>query len=298
MGLPADDLAQLYGQTQPIAVTEGITRKHLARVLQDAADEAGKLAEHYVGVGTGPASLSAARYKAMQASLGGISAEMWAQTGRITTAGMYAQAQLAADQAMDLDMFAGVPPHGLELMAKPLHYEARQAVDDIISHRTNGFKLSDRIYANAKVSHRQVGNIVDRHLALQSSARDLAKDVKGFYKPNVPGGASYSSMRLARTEINNAHHDTSIRIARDKPWVVGFRWNLSGSHPKPDECNEYADHDGGNGPGSWSKGDVPAKPHPQCLCYLTHVMEDDAVVAQRLIDGDYDDYMASRGVTC
>jgi hypothetical protein len=298
MGLPADDLAKLYAQTQPIAVTEGITRKQLARILNDAADEAGRLADFYVGSGTAPASLTAARYKSMQAGLGGISAQMWAQTGRITQAGMYAQAQLAADQALDLDMFSGFPAKAIQEMTQALHFEAAQAVDDIISHRTNGHKLSDRIYANAKVSHKQVGAIVDRHLALQSSAKSLARDVRKFYKPSVPGGSSYASMRLARTEINNAHHDTSIRLAADKPWVLGFKWNLSGSHPKPDQCNDYADRDDGQGKGVFSKGDVPGKPHPQCLCYLTHLMEDDEAVQQKIMDGSYDDYLNSRGVFC
>lgn len=76
-------------------------------------------------------------------------------------------------------------------------------------------------------------------------------------------------MRLSRTEINNAFHEQQKR-AGDKPWVEGVKWNLSGSHPRPDTCNDYANQSNGLGRGVFKTGDVPDKPHPQCLCYLTY----------------------------
>jgi hypothetical protein len=195
-------------------------------------------------------------------------------------------------------LLSGVPPYALQQMVPYMYHNAAQSVDDIISRRTNGYTLAERIYANGKVSTKQVGRIVERGLARQVSAKQLAGQVKGFYRPDVPGGASYAAMRLARTEINNAHHTTTIRLTKDKPWVTGYKWNLSRSHPKPDPCDALAGHNEGLGPGVFSKGNAPDRPHPQCLCYLTHLYLDDEEIVNNIANGDYDSYLEDHGVTC
>jgi len=52
------------------------------------------------------------------------------------------------------------------------------------------------------------------------------------------------------------------------------------------------------GEGVYPKDEVPRRPHPQCLCYVTHVQEDDEVFTNKLAKGDYDDYLNERGVRC
>ena len=115
---------------------------------------------------------------------------------------MYANAQLAAAQSLDLDLFLGMPPGAILQYAQALHFEAAQAVESLISRHTNGFSLSDRIYANGRVTTKQVGGIIDRALAQQLSHRELAKQVKQYYAPNVPGGSGSheqrSTMRITR----------------------------------------------------------------------------------------------------
>jgi len=290
-------LGPLYGLVQPVLITEGITHRQLSQVLRDAAHEAGDILGSLSAGGIGTV-VHSAQLTAAQQSLSLMATETWAKVGSITQAGMYAQAQLAADQALDLDMFSGMPPMALQQMAQAIHFEAAQAVESLISRHTSGVQLADRIYANGKVTTKQVGSIIDRALAQQVSHRELAARVKAFYRPDVPGGASYAAQRLARTEINNAHHDTTIRLAQPKPWVLGFRWNLSSSHPRPDPCDDYAHADFGMGEGVYPKDEVPRRPHPQCLCYVTHVQEDDEVFTNKLAKGDYDDYLNERGVRC
>lgn len=291
MPTAAEQLARHNGLVVPNRITEGITHRQLARVLKEAAAEAEKEMLRIAATnGTRAVQLAQAR-----AAMSEVSREMWNGTGNVIRAGVYTQAQVAAEQALDLDLLSGVPASAVEQMAPYFRYNAAQAVEDIISRRTDGFTLSERIYANGRVSTKQVGRIIDKALGQQLSARELAKQVKGFYSPGVPGGASYAAMRLARTEINNAHHTTTIRLTQDKPWVTGYKWNLSGSHPKPDECNEYADH---NGDGTWTKNEVPSKPHPQCLCYLTMTYPDDAELIDNIANGRYDGYLEDNGVTC
>ena len=82
-------------------------------------------------------------------------------------------------------------------------------------------------------------------------------------------------MRLARSELNNAFHSRQIAAAQ-KPWVLGVKWNLSKSHPRKDECDRYATENAHQlGRGVFPKSDVPSKPHPHCLCFMTYEMQDE-----------------------
>lgn len=146
--------------------------------------------------------------------------------------------------------------------------------------------LSDRVYKTRQVINKGVGKIVNDHLARGSSARDLAADVRRFINPRVRGGVRYASMRLARSELNNAFHAVSVREGVECPFVEGMRWELSGTHPRPDECNDYADH------GIWRPEDVPAKPHPQCLCYVTPVTPTRDQFIENFRAGRYDHFLS------
>lgn len=299
MATAAEVIAQQYGLIQPQRITEGITNRQLSIVLKDASKEAEQRIAFNLEKYSISGTVKAAQLSQAVSGLGAISTELWSQTGKITQSGMYQMAQLAADQAIDRDFFLGMPGNGILQYANEVHFEAAASVDSLISRRTNGFTLADRIYANGKVGVKGAAREVERGLALQESHRDIAKRVRGFFDPDVPGGVSYASKRLARTEISNAHHETSIRLSQDRPWVTGFKWNLSGSHPRHDVCNDYADRDHSSlGPGVFAKKDVPSKPHPQCLCYLTHYQVDDDEFMDSLVQGNYDDWLNQKGVRC
>jgi hypothetical protein len=293
----AEKLANTWGLVTPQKITEGITHRQLAIILKEAAADAEKqIARNIPMLGSVSANVTQVQLQAATAGISNISTELWLKTGKITQAGMYQAAQAAADQAIDLDMILGMPGKGILQYAQQVHFEAAQSVESLISRHTEGFKLADRIYAHGKVTTKQVGRIVDKGLALQKSAKQIAAEVKGHFSPTVPGGTSYAAIRLARTEINNAHHSTTRRLAADRPWVLAMKWNLSKSHPKPDPCDAYAAHNEGLGEGVFE--DPPDKPHPQCLCWLTHVAEDPEVFMDKLAQGQYDDWLEGKNVTC
>jgi hypothetical protein len=282
--------ARRYGLREPVRLTAGILRRELALVLEDAANEAERLVrmniQGQLSIGN---QIETIRLKSASQGLDTVSREMWHSTENVTTRGIYRQAQLAADQSIAIDMAQGLPRGKMLDLAGKIHWNAEQAANAIISRRTNGFALSDRIYRNARHGVRQAERVVERGLALQRSARQIARDVKHLYDPSVPGGQSYAAMRLARTEINNAHHETTKRLAQGKPWVTGMKWNLSGSHPRPDICNELAEKDpDGIGVGVYKPNNVPSKPHPNCFCYVTHQMVEDDEFLDRLASGSYD----------
>lgn len=299
MALPEEHLARVQGLTSVVRLTEGITGPQLGAILDDAGEAAADRIAFNLAKDTVSGKVTAAQLKGVMDGIEPISHEMWGQIGKVTVVGMHEAAALATDQAIDRDLLLGMPGNGIVQYAPSMFIDASQGVEAIISRRTFGFPLAERIYANGLVGVKQAARIVERELVLQRSAKEIAKQVRHLYDPNVPGGQSYAAKRLARTEINNAHHTTSIRHSQDRPWVVGMRWNLSSSHPRPDDCDDYAkkDHDR-LGPGVYAKGNTPRRPHPQCLCYLTHLQVDEDVFISGLVQGKYDPWLSAKGVTC
>jgi hypothetical protein len=149
--------------------------------------------------------------------------------------------------------------------------------------------LSERIYRNRARSKAQISRVINGHLTRGSSAADLAKDVRKFFDPNVTGGVTYAANRLARTEINNAFHAQSMADMADRPWINQVKWNLSKSHParQPhDACDDYA------ATGLYPADNIPPKPHPNCLCYVTPDMPDVDTVLNNYLAGNYNSWIA------
>lgn len=277
-------------------LTEGITRGELATILRDASREAhAQVGRNLLRTGAG-AEVRAGQFQAAMEGLDSLSASMWGEVGALTRQGVYQAADLAATQAVTRTRLLGMPRRTLTQYANGLTFSAAQSAEDIISRRTRGWTLSERIYRNGQATTMQVGKIVERGLAQQLSAREIAAKVKFLYAPDVPGGASYAARRLARTEINNAHHETTIRLTKDAPWVKAYQWTLSASHPQDDECDDLAEQDVDNlGPGLY-KGSAPDKPHPQCLCFIEVVQAEREEFLDRLASGNYDSYLSNNGV--
>jgi hypothetical protein len=169
---------------------------------------------------------------------------------------------------------------------------ARSGVDSFISREESLRALSTRVYRNAALHSGVIDREIAKGLLRGLSADEMAAIIRNYIRPGVPGGSSYAAMRLARTEINNAFHQTTIRYTREMPWVEGYRWNLSGSHPRTDICNSYAqDSHGAGGRGFYDKRNVPSKPHPQCLCYITPETMDNKDFYKRLRSGAFDPYI-------
>lgn len=146
--------------------------------------------------------------------------------------------------------------------------------------------LSQRVYYTRSLANGSVDKIINSSLATGGSPYELAKAVRGSIRPDTPGGVGYAAKRLGRTEVNNAFHAQAINDVREKPWVNSVKWNLSKVHvPRPgDKCELY---DGQ----IFGKDEVPEKPHPQCMCYITPQLDSWDSVEANIIAGLYDDYI-------
>lgn len=220
--------------------------------------------------------------------------QMFLTIGDEINAGKLAAATVALE---DLEKLAHVAFAALDARA------ADAFIDSLMATAEGGIKtfyartpreLSARLYKNGQWTTDHIETILRNGILRSASARELAGDVFRFVSPTAPGGASYVSLRLARTEINNAFHNQQISGFQG-PWVEAVKWNLSGSHPRPDICNTYATADQyGLGGGKFPPGKVPGKPHPQCLCFLTAVSVSPEEFAKDVRAGKFDDELRRR----
>ncbi len=224
-------------------------------------------------------------------------ATIWRYLGDIIRARRLEAAAAAAEMgsAVDSVLFQAA---GSEAQARALRSSlvasSQQTVEVFVARVTlSQVPLAERIYKSNVWVNQRVQTMINSALARGLSAAEFAKEARSWFNPNVPGGTRYAAMRLARTEINNAFHATSVMQAVDKPWVNGMQWHLSRSHPKVDICDALA-KGGPKGDGVYAPRNVPAKPHPQDLCYVTPVTEDEDTFLDNLVAGHYDDYIDSK----
>lgn len=274
-------------QRQPLIEYLGIQRRvdaELNRVLAQAARDAERrlIALELGRPGVG-ARVRQAQLLGVLRSIRELQQQLWTEgIGPLITRRLE-DAQFAAINAanyLDDVLFASLPAQQAEILRDSVRETARQGLR-AEAIRVQQFELSPRVWRNADLASGLIERRIRSGIIQGLSARELARDVAGLIRPNTPGGVSYAAMRLARTEINNAFHQQQINEAQ-RPWVEGVKWNLSGSHPKKDECDEYATknaHELGNG--VFPKDDVPRKPHPHCLCFMTYeLMPEDQFVRQ------------------
>jgi hypothetical protein len=148
--------------------------------------------------------------------------------------------------------------------------------------------LSKRVYRTEALAKNWVQREVTSGIARGSSAKEIAGIVRKYIRPNTPGGVSYAALRLGRTELNNAFHATAITFAQDRPWIQGMEWFLSAVHESDPQrvevCETYAGQ-------IFEVNSVPAKPHPQCRCFVAPVLETPDVFLSNLTAGQYRDWI-------
>lgn len=176
----------------------------------------------------------------------------------------------------------------------PLGRAGADAFDDTRSWvDPRGHRLSDRLWLARQADRDAIDSILRGAIASGDDPLQAAKRLEDYLTPvgqktttRTPrsGLGNSAARRLARTEVTRAFGQATLQAAALNPFVEGVKWNLSGSHHKPDECDDKARRSSrGMEPGVYTVRDAPRYPtHPNCRCYLSPVtVEDtDAVVAQ------------------
>ena len=267
----------LIRQIEAVTFTDG----EIKRIMNLAAAEVGSMSTE-------------AAVRSAQKGLANLAVQTWGDVGDAVKVGISDAAWNATEfQALfDEELFtkAGVSSR---YWRASMFATAQEGVQNVISRKENGIALSDRIWKNSKIAQQGLNDTINVGLALGKSPQEIAASVKGYLRPDVPGGASAAALRLGRSEVLNAYHTTTVRGYKATPWIERAQWNLSGSHPRPDKCNEYAEHSAGP---KWPAGtylidQIPDKPHPNCLCFVTPVQLDLDTYVKNFKAGKYDDYI-------
>lgn len=294
--IPARDRRAL----QPYIRVQRATDRQLVVLLRDALVSVNKelrRLQNKVGVG---AAVRADQLAQAKAAIFREMAAVWRRTGDLVRAGRYEAAAAGVESVgiYDRVLFtaAGAAAE-FDLLQAGLKAYARNAIDlGQVRLTTSAVELSRNVYDAEALSSGQLDRLLNALLARGASAREIAREVAGWIDPDVPGGVSYAAMRLGRTELNNAFHASQAMTMSMEPWVKATQWNLSGSHPKPDECDDYASDTTFNGaPGQYETNAVPANPHPHCLCFLTPVLMTQDSFMQSLNNGDFDSFTSQFG---
>jgi hypothetical protein len=203
-----------------------------------------------------------------------------------------AEAAQNAVETLDRVLYASLPENVAKTVRDGLRATALSGIER--DHARVPRELSQRVYHDFSLTSGQVERTIRSGIISGLSARELAADVYKYISPTTPGGASYAASRLARTEINNSFHEQQIKGGQ-RPGILAVVWNLSGSHGKPDDCNVFASQDADDlGKGCYRAGNVPGKPHPQCLCFLTYKTMDPEQFATALMSGRFDKLLDDR----
>lgn len=269
----------LQAEREHIELLDKLLRESAAQVEQEILDLGAK-----EGV---TATLTRIQLKAQLAAIQQNQKDLWASVEKLIRTGQRdaaaAASRVVSRYEQDLLRLA-MTAQQMRALADAEAFRASSGVTSVIGRILSSERpLSERVYGAANLANGQVQRLVNKALVQGWDAKRLAFEVKRYIDPSVPGGVSYAAKRLARTEINNAFHATTIDRYKKDGFAESVDWNLSTSHPEGDECDDLAD----NGP--YPIDEVPEKPHPQCFCNITPNLPEPDEFLRHLFAGDYGD---------
>lgn len=266
----------------------------IIKALQEAAVDAAAAAAKYEGGTNISSKVAMQQSRIVRREINKIIKELFSGMVPIIESGQKAAAEAAAEAALkqDADLMELLFPNPKQRkqFEESFKQAARQNIKAMINRILNPqWPLSERIWKSGSLASGQIDRKINSAIARGASAKKLAELVKSDIKYGAPGGTSYCAMRLARTEINNAFHAQSIADAQEFPWVMEMEWHLSLSHEEQNcFCEYYAEEQ------FFEIGDVPPKPHPHCMCYVTPVSMGYNNFADQLEAGAFDKYFEEK----
>lgn len=287
-----------YDPRQPlldVLAQNQMTIAEMNQMLADGAAEAERLIPKLIEKHTTGGAIKAAQLALVKHELKAAQAALWGDLGRSLRLGVEGAALQAASSPAGA-LWAYLGKHGVDIpqLRAAQVATAKAGIAAMLAKSANGIPLARSVYKAQQLAQGLVDRKVAQGLLLGNNAKAIAKSVKDMIRPDVAGGVSYAAHRLARTEINNAYKTAQEQRHQDEPWVKGMLWNLSRTHPKPDECNTYAQQDlHGLGHGVYPVGQRP-RSHPNCLCYLTPESDDEEEFEENFFAGKYNAYIDSK----
>lgn len=149
--------------------------------------------------------------------------------------------------------------------------------------RMGGDRLERELRAAERYA-RRLGSVDRANTSMRAGTEELIKRLRRANAEDIDAAvarwledkAQYQAKVIARHERNEAHRQAYIRSMRERPYVKGFTWKTSPSHPRKDVCDLLASQNlHGLGPGGYPVDAVPATPHPSCTCTQSAIIDQD-----------------------
>lgn len=268
--------------------------KKVVAALKDASEDAVKAVEKYADKENISSKVAVYQSSLLRDEIRKVVRDLFNGIGPIVKDGQADAAEAAAKASLQTDAdvlkILFPDPKRRKQFEASFKQSARQGIQAMINRVLEPqWPLSERIWNSGSIAAGTLDRKINSALARGASARELAKLVKSDVAYGAPGGTSYVTMRLARTEINNAYHAQSIGQTQDSPWVAEMEWHLSKVHKEQNcLCEVYADQQ------YFDKQSVPKKPHPQCMCFVTPKRIEKSVFATDLTAGKFDAYFVEK----
>lgn len=264
-----------------------LTEAQVRRLLREASEQISQQIYSHIGPRGLDVALRQATYEEIRIVLSQIERQLWLGIRRTVEDGVSSMTQRIVRQQSHLASILG---DALGVEERAILQDAVEAMTDRIRlNYLNTYDISPRIDANILQMRGRIDAVVEQGIAREATARQIAGDVGRLIRPNSPGGTSYNATRLSRTELNESFHRVSRASYQGQPWVEALKWELSGSHPEPDVCDELAENDENNlGRGVWPKLQTPSPPHPHCMCHLVPITVSRREFVSQYKSGQYD----------
>lgn len=148
-----------------------------------------------------------------------------------------------------------------------------------------GLTFIDRQKGVAISTEKTVKNIVTLGIKQGFGAKEFIETLKDYINPNtkaekpfdiarkalgaskdfrpkdvLAGSVQTNLYEITRNEAAELWRNMTEDAYRDAEWVKGYRWELSGSHPATDICDDLANH------GVYEKNEERPYSHGHCLC--------------------------------
>lgn len=265
------------GGPGPYGLYLPVERSALAEIAEELQDAGAEIDKRILQLARRPglaATVRRAQFTLIKREIVAVQQTLWGRINRtIRTHGTsVAHAAARAEETLQRLLFGRanqVPPEDF-LASQRL--QAEKAVTTYFARRQGKLPLSSQVVRTRALSQGWINREINRVILQGGSWQELSNRLQPLLNPTVPGGVSYAAKRLARTELNNAFHAASITTSARNPYSLGMQWYLSGTHGTPDRCDVLStEHSPGRPRGVYAPGEVPAKPHPQCRCFVASV---------------------------
>lgn len=231
---------------------------------------------------TSSSPVTQARARRLKVEVRGILDQLEGKAARIVSEG--ATLTIERIVALHQEAIAGLETvSGVEGIAETFGTTSVRAVAGLVARAARPSVFRTLIKRHMAEAQPELNRMIESAVARGVSPDRLTKDIARLISGNEIDSAAYGQARaatsgartvytdarmIAVSEVNNALRESNATLLASSRTISAAKWQLSGAHPREDECDVLAASDFyGLGVGMFPVEAWPTAPHPHCGCY-------------------------------